>query len=135
MTTKARRLRKQTTKAERKLWSVLRRDQLEALHFRRQHPIGLYVLDFYCPQIRMALELDGGQHGFDAMRGRDQRRTKWLAAKGITVLRFWNNEVIENLEGVWTEILRVAVSLRSATPSLPLPFSGGGEEYAVSPDN
>jgi len=71
------------------------------------------------------------------MRGRDQRRTKWLAAKGITVLRFWNNEVIENLEGVWTEILRVAVSLRSATPSYRSPFLGGEKEYAAptSPDN
>ena len=133
MTTKARRLRKEMTKAERKLWSVLRRDQLEALHFRRQHPIGPYVLDFYCPEIRMALELDGGQHGFDVTRARDQRRTKWLASNGITVLRFWNNEVIENLEGVWTEVLRVAATLRNATPSLPLPLSGRGKEY-VAPD-
>ncbi len=137
MTSKARGQRKEMTKAERKLWNVLRRDQLETLHFRRQHPIGPYVLDFYCPAIRMALELDGGQHGFDHTRARDRRRTKWLASKGITVLRFWNNDVIDNLDGVWSEIVRVAetLRLRNATPSrlatrADLPLLGGGKEYA-----
>src|SRR5216684_2278039 len=136
MTSKARGLRREMTRAETKLWNVLRRDQLERLHFRRQHPIGPYVLDFYCPEIRLALELDGGQHGFDRTRARDRRRTKWLASKGITVLRFWNNDVIENLEGVWSEIVRVVDSLRSnsATPSLPPPLSGGGKEYAPPPE-
>jgi very-short-patch-repair endonuclease len=120
------------TRAETKLWNVLRRDQLKRLHFRRQHPIDPYVLDFYCPEIRLALELDGGQHGFDRTRARDRRRTKWLASKGISVLRFWNNDVIEDLEGVWSEIVRAGDSSRSnsATPSLPLPLSGGGKEYA-----
>jgi very-short-patch-repair endonuclease len=124
MTSKARGLRREMTKAERKLWNVLRRDQLEALHFRRQHPIGPYVLD-------------GGQHGFDHTRARDRRRTKCFASKGITVLRFWNNDVIENLDGVWSEIAQVAetLRLRNATPSRPatradLPLSGGGKEYA-----
>ena len=132
MTLRARRLRRQTTKPERKLWSTLRRDQLEGFHFRRQHPIGPYVLDFYCPSIRLALEIDGGQHNYDDRQSRDRRRTRWLASKGITVLRFWNNDVTENLEGVWSEIIRVAESLRSnsATPSLPLPLSGGGKEDA-----
>ena len=137
MISKARGLRREITRAERKLWNVLRRDQLEALHFRRQHSIGPYVLDFYCPEIRSALELDGGQRGFDHTRARDRRRTKWLASKGITVLRFWNNDVIENLEGVWSEIVRIAESLRlrNATPSrlatrADLPLSGGGKEYA-----
>src|SRR5437764_4191707 len=112
MTSKARALRKEMTKVESKLWNMLRRDQL--------------------PEIRLALELDGGQHGFDDTRARDRRRTKWLASRGITVLRFWNNDVIENLEGVWSEIARVLNSLRShsVTPSLPLPLSGGGKEYA-----
>ena len=137
MTSKARGQRKEMTKAERKLWNVLRRDQLETLHFRRQHPIGPYVLDFYCPAIQMALELDGGQHGFDHTRARDRRRTKWLASKGITVLRFWNDDVIDNLDGVWSEIVRVAetLRLRNATPSrlatrADLPLLGGGKEYA-----
>jgi very-short-patch-repair endonuclease len=100
MTSNARRLRKSMTRAEWKLWSVLRRDQLEGLHFRRQHPIGPYVLDFYCSPLRLAIELDGGQHAYDNTRARDHRRTRWLQAKGITVVRFWNNDVIENLEGV-----------------------------------
>jgi very-short-patch-repair endonuclease len=137
MTSKARALRKAMTRAETKLWSVLRRDQLETLHFRRQHSTGPYVLDFYCPELQMAVELDGGQHGFSAARARDRRRTKWLASKGITVLRFRNNDVIENLEGVWSEIVRVAESLRlrNATPSrlatrADLPLSGGGKEHA-----
>ena len=116
MTSKARALRKEMTKVESKPWNMLRRDQL--------------------PEIRLALERDGGQHGFDDTRARDRRRTKWLASPGITVLRFWNNDVIENLEGVWSEIARVAVSLRSnnVTPSLPLPLSGRGKEY-VAPDS
>ena len=136
MTSRARRLRNEITKAERKLWNTLRRDQLEGFHFRRQHPVGPYVVDFYCPSIRLALEVDGGQHNYDKRQNRDRRRTRWLESRGITVLRFWNNDITENLEGVWSEIARVAVSLRSnnVTPSLPLPLSGGGKEY-VAPDS
>jgi very-short-patch-repair endonuclease len=102
--------------------------------FRRQHPIGSYVLDFYCPALGLAIEVDGGQHGDDAARARDERRTRWLSSKGITIVRFWNNDVFANFEGVLTEIVRAveALRLQQATPSLTLPLSGGGKEAGAS---
>ncbi|MGB9369532.1 MAG: endonuclease domain-containing protein [Xanthobacteraceae bacterium] len=123
MTKRARRLRHQPTGVEQKLWQRLRRDQLNGLNFRRQHPMGPYVLDFYCPAIGLAIELDGGQHNFDQQQQRDERRTRWLEARGVKLIRFWNNDVTGNLYGVLSEIARVASEL---TPSPTLPLSGGG---------
>jgi very-short-patch-repair endonuclease len=99
--------------------------------FRRQHPLGKYFVDFYCAPLRLAIEVDGGQHNRDGVRARDQHRTHWLKAKGVTVLRFWNNDVLENIEGVWEEIARTiaALSERPATPTLTLPLSGGGNHF------
>jgi very-short-patch-repair endonuclease len=76
----------------------------------------------------LAIEVDGGQHNFAVRRVADDRRSQWLRGKGITVLRFWNNEVLENTEGVWHEIARAAavLSSRRATPTPTLPLSGGG---------
>ncbi len=130
ITQRARRLRKTMTEAEKRLWWRLRREQMNGLNFRRQHPIGPYVLDFYCPFIQLAVELDGGQHNFIAAQRKDERRTNWLNAKGVTVLRFWNNDVMGNMEGVLLEVMRVSESLvsRRQTPSLTLPLSGGGNE-------
>ena len=127
-TARARRLRRDATRAERKLWCVLQRAQLLGLSFRRQHPLGKYILDFYCPVIRLAIEIDGGQHNQRRQQARDKRRSLSLQEKGISILRFWNNEVLQNLEGVWEEIERTAAALRSrhATPSPTLPLSGGG---------
>jgi very-short-patch-repair endonuclease len=122
MTSRARALRRRMTEAEKKLWSALRRKQVLGLSFRRQHPIGPYVLDFYCPQIGLAIELDGGQHNEEG-RTHDERRTHWLKVQNITVLRFWNNEIFENVDGV----LSVLVDrVHELTPSLTLPLSGGG---------
>jgi very-short-patch-repair endonuclease len=128
VTPRARRLRRDATAAERKLWYFLQRAQLAGLSFRRQHPIGSYIIDFYCAPIRLAVELDGGQHDQDDSRTRDERRSQWLQRKGVTVLRFWNNDVLENTEGVWQEIARVVAGLRlrPATPAPTLPLSGGG---------
>ena len=123
MTDRARRLRQNLTDVERKLWQRLRRDQLNGLNFRRQHPVGRYVLDFYCPKIRLAVELDGGQHTFDRQRSHDERRTRWLEANGIKLIRFWNNDVTGNLLGVLETIALIASEL---TPSPTLPLSGGG---------
>ena len=82
-----------------KLWWRLRDDQL-GLSFRRQHPIGVYVVDFFAPSIGLAIELDGSQHGMEPHVAFDARRTEFLEARGLRVMRFWNNEVTSNLERV-----------------------------------
>ena len=107
-TEKARRLRRDPTIVERRLWYRLRNGQIDGHRFRRQHPVGPYVLDFYCPRLRLAIELDGGQHDFAGKIERDQRRDLWLAARGVSVLRFWNSDVIENMAGVLERISIVA---------------------------
>jgi very-short-patch-repair endonuclease len=124
-------LRRDATKAERKLWYLLQGGQLAGESFRRQHPLGKYFVDFYCARLRLAIEVDGGQHSFDKIRVRDERRTRWLKAKGVTVLRFWNKDVTENTEGVWREIARTvsALSERPATPTPTLPLSGEGDRF------
>jgi very-short-patch-repair endonuclease len=81
------------------------------------------VLDFYCPAIKLAIELDGGQHN-QQQRSHDIRRTLWLQLQGIEVLRFWNNEVFENIQGVFSIIVD---RVQERTPSLTLPLSGGGD--------
>ena len=103
MTSKARDLRKYPTKAERVLWSHLRDRQLAGCKFRRQVPLGSYVVDFVCFEHRLVIEIDGGHHGeqFD----RDRERSEWLESRGFRVLRFWNNEVLGQLDGVAQAIL------------------------------
>src|ERR1700756_2659188 len=130
-TARARRLRQNATQAEKKLWSLLQRGQMCGCSFRRQHPLGNYVIDFYCSQLRLPIEVDGGQHNFPVRRAVDHRRSQWLRGKGVTVLRFWNNDVLENTEGVWDEIARAAAALssRRATPTPTLPLSGGGNTF------
>ncbi len=98
----ARRLRTVPTDAEIRLWSRLRRKQLEGFRFRRQHPMGRYVVDFFCPDARLIVEVDGGQHAESAS---DVVRTRWLEAQGYRVIRFWNNDVLANTEGVLLSIL------------------------------
>jgi len=98
----ARRLRANSTEAEIRLWSRLRRTQLEGFRFRRQHPMGSYVVDFFCRAAKLIVEVDGGQHAENA---RDTVRTQWLEARGYRVIRFWNNDVLSNTEGVLTSIL------------------------------
>ena len=92
------------TDAERRLWSVLRARQLNGWKFRRQYPLGPYVLDFACFDAKVAVEVDGGQH---ATSNNDAERTAWLEGEGWRVLRFWNNEVLENIEGVLGRISEV----------------------------
>src|SRR5882757_6128849 len=87
----ARRLRTNQTGAEMKLWRELRKLETKGTHFRRQVPIGAYVADFACLASRLVIELDGSQHGEEPNKERDEARTRWLAAEGYRVLRFWNN--------------------------------------------
>ncbi|MDX2073634.1 MAG: DUF559 domain-containing protein [Alphaproteobacteria bacterium] len=117
----ARALRRNSTDAEQILWSILRDRQLNGYKFRRQHPIEKYVLDFYCDSAKLAIELDGGQHA--EQQTYDETRTKFLEMRGIKVLRFWNNDVLENLEGVFDTIEK---ALNDSTPSPnPLPEGEG----------
>jgi very-short-patch-repair endonuclease len=96
-TARSRTLRRFSTKAELKLWNQLRARQLSGHKFIRQHPIGRYVADFVCRECRLVVEVDGGQH---SLNERDRIRDDWLRQRGYTVLRFWNNEVLANIEGV-----------------------------------
>jgi very-short-patch-repair endonuclease len=99
-----RRLRKDTTDAERKLWSVLRNREMVGLKFFRQYSIGPYVVDFYCPEQRLAVEVDGGQHAHMHGQRRDALRDSYLRDLDIRVIRFWNNDVLQNIEGVGQKI-------------------------------
>jgi very-short-patch-repair endonuclease len=106
LVTLSRNLRKRQTDAENLLWRHLRGKQVEGLRFRRQQPIGRYIADFVCLEKRLILEIDGGQH--DLEKHKDDQRTNWLMNEGYRVLRFWNNDVLTNLEGV-LETIRLNV--------------------------
>jgi very-short-patch-repair endonuclease len=111
----ARHLRANPTDAERRLWFILRRRQLQ-LRFRRQQPIGPYVADFFCPAAKLIVELDGDQHGSDAGMAKDAIRTHWLKQQGFIVLRFPNDLVLKD-DALVTEAISRAVT---AAP-VPLP--------------
>jgi very-short-patch-repair endonuclease len=110
LTPVARRLRRDATEVEAALWQRLRARQIEGVKFRRQFPIGPYVVDFACIEARLVIELDGGQHA-DSMT--DATRTAEIEAAGYTVLRFWNNDVIENIEGVLEAICLELLNARN----------------------
>ena len=96
-------LRKAMTPAERKLWAHLRNDQL-GLNFRRQHAIGNYIVDFYCPRVGLVIELDGSQHL--EQEEYDQQRTSYFKAQGCRMLRFWNSDVMKDINAVLVAILQ-----------------------------
>ena len=89
-----------------KLWQRLRRRQLLGLRFQRQVPIGKYIVDFMCYEAKLIVELDGGQHNEEAAVQYDQHRTMWLQKKGYKVIRFWNNDVLMQIENVLENILQ-----------------------------
>ena len=98
LTQYAKRLRSNSTNAERLLWMRLRGSRLRGYKFKRQQPLGLYIVDFICFEAKLVLELDGGQHA-DA-EGADRSRDAWLQSQGFRVLRLWNNDVLQNIDGV-----------------------------------
>jgi len=99
----AKNLRANQTDAEKLLWRYLRSKQLESTKFRRQQPIGDYIVDFVSLDKKLIIELDGGQHSTNAEK--DQQKDKWLSKQGFKVLRFWNNDVIKNTKGVLAAIM------------------------------
>jgi len=105
---KRRALRREMTDAERALWSKLSNRQLGGLKFRRQYGLGEYIADFYCPESRLVVELDGGQHYQEEGKEYDALRAQYMSAMGIRTIRFPNNEVLANLAGVLAEIERSA---------------------------
>ena len=132
---RARDLRHNMTDAEHGLWRILRNRQFERTKFRRQVPIGPYVADFVCFEARLIVEADGGQHADSAS---DAERDAWFAAQGFRTLRFWNNDILKNPEGV-------AVAIASALPEKapltrplrghPLPQGERGSAPAPANDN
>ena len=99
-------LRSSLTPAEAKLWSLLKNNRLENRKFRRQHSIGPYIVDFYCPAEKLSIELDGDGHYTNGAYEHDQARTEYLNALNIRVMRFENKDVFKNTEGVLEEIRR-----------------------------
>ena len=115
-TERAQRLRRDATPAERKLWARLKGKQIDGMQFRRQHPVGPFIVDFYCAALNLAIELDGDSHGVDGAAEKDAARTAYLQAKGVSVLRFWNADVHSNVIGVVETIMIEARRIRPGTP-------------------
>ena len=123
---RARNLRKNQTDAESALWAELRSRQLSGHRFKRQHPIGPYIVDFVCLESNLVVELDGGQHQISIEY--DAERSKYLNQHGFSVLRFWNNQVLTEIEGVKEAIL-LALTRYTEKPNPhpnPLPCEGEG---------
>jgi very-short-patch-repair endonuclease len=123
-TLRAQALRNEATPAERRLWTRLSRSQL-GHKFSRQMPVGPFIADFLCRSQRLVIELDGGQHCENA---RDEARTRWIEAQGYRLIRFWNNEVMENMDGVLTA---VGEALRLPPPPTPSRMREGKSREAA----
>lgn len=115
----AKRMRHEPTEAEQRLWSMLRASRTNGAKFRRQEQIGDYIADFVCFKARLIVEADGSQHAESAS---DQKRDEWLMSQGFRILRFWNNDILSNLDGV-AETIRA--ELESPLPN-PSPVEGEG---------
>jgi very-short-patch-repair endonuclease len=118
----AKNLRKRTTDTEQLLWRHLKAKHFGGLKFRRQQPIGTYIVDFVCFEKKIIVELDGGQHALSAEMQNDSRRDQWFEEQGYRVLRFWDNEVVANTQGVLEVILTYCLN---HPPLNPLPSREG----------
>ncbi|WP_326523399.1 endonuclease domain-containing protein [Sphingomonas sp.] len=119
------------TDAERALWSLLRGARLDDAKFRRQQPIGSFIVDFACQSRRLIVEVDGGQHGECPQ---DDRRTAWLHSAGYRVIRFWNHDILSNPEGVIATIARALATPHPPTAARrapPSPSRGEGFDGAI----
>ena len=116
-------LRRQDNHAEAALWATLRRKRLR-VKFRRQEPIGRYIVDFVCFERQLVVEVDGSQHDEAAVQQKDDDRTAWLESQGFKVLRFWSNDVLRDTDAICEAILN-ALSLESPSP-YPSPIKGEG---------
>jgi very-short-patch-repair endonuclease len=121
----AKKLRMNATPHERILWRALKELPIEGTHFRRQAPIGPYVVDFFCPARRLIIELDGGHHNEDAVAERDSERQAWLEREGYRVVRFWNSDVAKDLNAVMEAIYVELYGAREAE-AFPLKQRGRG---------
>ena len=124
---RAKQLRQAMTRAETLLWRYLKANRMDGVSIRRQTPIGNYVADFVCFSSKLIIELDGESHDFEERQKMDQRRDAFFGSEGFQTLRFTNEQVMSNLEGV-VEAIRQAASAgaRGSPPSLTLPHKGGG---------
>jgi len=109
-------LRRNQTDAEKAFWAQVRNCQFFDMRFFRQYSIGSYILDFYCPAVKLAVEIDGGQHLESENREYDEARSEYLQTQGIDMIRFWNHEVLNNMEGI---LIKISETITS--PHLPLP--------------
>jgi very-short-patch-repair endonuclease len=125
LTQTAKELRRNATDAEQLLWKYFKAKQLEGLKFRRQEQIGRFIVDFVCYEKGVIVEADGGQHAQE--KDKDEERTGWLNSQGFTVLRFWNNEILTNIEGV-VEVIRTHCMGDSKVSPLPDPLPRGERE-------
>ncbi len=122
LTDLAKNLRKQSTDTERALWRYLRAKGLNSFKFKRQQPIGSYIVDFVCFERKIIIELDGGQHAKEEQMRKDQERDNWFKRQGYEVLRFWDNEVLKNTREVLEVILKKCLN---HPPLHPLPSREG----------
>jgi len=124
---KCRHLRKNSTDAEQAIWRILRNRQLSGIKFRRQFSIENYILDFYCPELKLAIEADGGQHYENSNRNKDALRSSNLNNQGVTILRFSNIDILTNIEGVYLKIQQAVEKLNTPSPQSS-PLKGEEEE-------
>ena len=128
---RAKQLRRMMTRAETLLWRYLKADRIDGFSFRRQVPFRNYIADFACLSVKLIVELDGESHDFDERQKADQYRDTFFVSEGFHVLRFTNEQVMSNLEGVVEVIRQVASSRTSGLPPSPtLPHKGGGSTNA-----
>jgi very-short-patch-repair endonuclease len=114
-TARSRELRLNATDAERKLWAQISARKIASVRFNRQFPIGPFICDFVSRSAKLVIEVDGGQHAVDVAK--DEARTAYLKTRGYRVIRFWNNDILERIEGVVSEIERVLADMPSPDPS------------------